>query len=191
MPTLERDGKLYRVRSQLLCDDRTPQQVGEPTAWEMEPVTIDAVLKARQKGLLEAETEGHLRTLTNTIAPAVGELGWRGPKGPYAGNLSGFRATGHRVLLLADPVEEKTSGGIILQSKTVQAEENLAVWATVVEVGHDAWADKSTDYCQVGDRVLIGQYVGKFHDSPVDKRRYRFVNDLDIITPLVKVPAQD
>jgi len=126
-----------------------------------------------------------------TTDPAVGTLGWRGPKGPHRENRSGFRATGHRILLLSDPVEEKTSGGIILQAKTVQAEENLSVWATVVEVGHDAWADKSTDYCQVGDRVLIGQYTGKFHDSPVDKKRYRFVNDLDIITPLVSVPADE
>ena len=120
-----------------------------------------------------------------TEAITKGAYGWRASKGPQASNKSGFRATGHRVLLLADPVEQKTASGIILQQKTVDAEQNLAVWATVVEIGHDAWADKSTDYCDVGDRVLIGQYTGKFHVSETDGRTYRFINDLDVISPLV------
>jgi co-chaperonin GroES (HSP10) len=120
---------------------------------------------------------------------AVGSAGWRAAKGPQASNKSGFRATGHRVLLLGDAVEERTASGIVLQRKTVDAEKNLAVWATVVEIGHDCWADKRADYCQVGDRVLVGQYAGKFHTSPVDGKEYRFINDLDIITPLVQVDA--
>lgn len=115
---------------------------------------------------------------------AEGHPGWRTPKGPVSTNLSGFRATGHRVLLVADDVEETTASGIVLIPKTVSAEKNYAVEATVVEIGPDAWADKSTDYCKVGDRVLIGQYVGKFHTSPFDGKEYRFVNDLDVITPL-------
>lgn len=112
------------------------------------------------------------------------EKNWRADKGPNAGNTSGFFATGHRVLLLEDIVEETTSSGIVLPKKAVAAEENLAVEATVVEIGHDCWADKSTDYCQVGDRVLIGQYAGKFSVSKHDGKRYRFINDLDIISPI-------
>ena len=87
---------------------------------------------------------------------------------------------------MGEAVEEVTAGGIILQRKTVDAEKNLAVWATVVEIGHDCWADKSTDYCEVGDKVLVGQYAGKFHVSPEDGKEYRFLNDLDVITPLRK-----
>lgn len=112
------------------------------------------------------------------------ELGWRGPKGPQESNKSGFRATGHRILLSPDVVEEITASGIVLPAKARKAEQDLAVVATVVEVGYDAWSDKSTDYCQVGDRVLIGQYTGKFHESPVDGKLYRFVNDLDVISPI-------
>ena len=115
---------------------------------------------------------------------AYGELGWRAKKGPNPENKSGFRATGHRLLLLGDQVEETTAGGIILQRKTVDAEKNLSVWATVVEIGHDCWIDKTTDYCQVGDRVLVGQYAGKFHKSLLDGKEYRFLNDLDVITPM-------
>lgn len=113
--------------------------------------------------------------------------GWRAQKGPMANNKSGFRATGHRLLLSPDVVEEVSAGGIVLPKKAVKAEQDMAVIATVVEIGYDAWSDKSTDYCDVGDRVLIGQYVGKFHESPVDGKLYRFVNDLDIISPIEKV----
>jgi len=113
--------------------------------------------------------------------------GWRTEKkGPNPDNKSGFRATGHRILLETEAVEEFSAGGIALVTKTVIAEANRAQVCTVLEIGPDAWADKSTDYCEVGDRVLIGQYVGKMHESPVDGKTYRFVADLDIISPLPK-----
>jgi co-chaperonin GroES (HSP10) len=122
--------------------------------------------------------------------PEYLEPGWRAClKGPNPKNTSGFRATGHRILLVPEPVERKTASGILLAEKTVYAEEQRAVICTVLEIGPDAWSDKSTDYCEVGDRVLIGQYVGKFHESPVDGKTYRFVADLDIISPLPKREA--
>lgn len=121
-----------------------------------------------------------------STSPAYCTNGWRAVKGPHPDNNSGFYATGHRVLLLSDPVEEVTASGIVLQRKTVEAEENVSVYATVVEIGYDAWADKATEFCQVGDRVLVGKYTGMFSTSPVDGKRYRFINDLDIITPLKK-----
>lgn len=113
--------------------------------------------------------------------------GWRANKGPNPLNKSGFRATGHRILLVPETVEETSSGGIVLVQKTVHAEKQIAVTATVLEIGPDAWVDKSTDYCQVGDKVLIGQYVGKFHISPKDGKEYRFISDLDVISPIVDV----
>ena len=112
--------------------------------------------------------------------------GWRAVKGPQESNTSGFRAVGHRVLLSPQEVEKKTASGIVLVDKTVNAEENMAVICTVLEIGHDCWSDKSTDYCQVGDRVLVGMYCGKFHVSPVDGKKYRFVMDTDVISPLPK-----
>lgn len=112
--------------------------------------------------------------------------GWRARKGPQADNVSGFRACGHRILLLGDQKEETSAGGIVLVKSTQDKEQQHQVWATVVEIGYDAWADKSTDFCDVGDRVLVGQYTGKFHESPVDGKTYRFVQDLDVISPLAK-----
>lgn len=115
----------------------------------------------------------------------VGSNGWRAFKGPVESNKSGFRAAGHRILLLCDSVEKTTASGIVLPSKAVDAEKNKSVWATVVEIGPDAWSDKCADYCQVGDRVLVGLYTGIFRDGPQDGKEYRFVNDLDIISRLV------
>lgn len=110
--------------------------------------------------------------------------GWRASKGPQPANLSGYRATGHRLLLLEAPAEEVTSGGIVLARKTVEKEAQRQVLCTVVEVGYDAWADKSTDFCDVGDKVLVGEYAGKLQESPRDGKKYRFLNDLDVITPV-------
>ena len=111
-------------------------------------------------------------------------FGWRAVKGPHADNKSGLRATGHRLLLATQPVEQKTESGIIFIEKTLEKEKNVATVCTVVEIGHDCWSDKSTDYCQVGDKVLVGQYVGKFQTSHKDGKEYRFVADLDVISTL-------
>jgi co-chaperonin GroES (HSP10) len=115
-----------------------------------------------------------------TAAPYM--PGWRAAKGLAEGNTSGFSAAGHRVLLISPQAEEVTASGLILSRKTVDENKATAVLARVVEIGPDAWSDKSTDFAQVGDTVLIGQYVGKFHKSELDGLEYRFVNDLDIIS---------
>lgn len=127
---------------------------------------------------------------TVAINLGKGESGWRAQKGPVTSNRSGFRATGHRILLLCDTIEETTASGIVLPSKAVAAEKNKSVWATVVEIGPDSWSDKCADYCDVGDKVLVGVYTGIFRDGPHDGKEYRFVNDLDIISPLVELTAE-
>jgi co-chaperonin GroES (HSP10) len=116
--------------------------------------------------------------------PQRGEAGWRAEKGPQGSNESGLRATGHRLLLATMEVEEVSPGGIIYAKKTVDKEKTAAVVCRVVEIGHDCWRDKVADFCQVGDRVLVGMYTGKFHTSEKDGKEYRFVADLDIISPL-------
>lgn len=110
--------------------------------------------------------------------------GWKAQKGPQAKNGSGFRALGHRLLLLGEQPEETSKGGIALIPKTIQADQNLSTTAVVVEIGQDSWCDKSTDFCDVGDTVLVGQYTGKFHKSEVDGKVYRFLNDLDVISTI-------
>jgi co-chaperonin GroES (HSP10) len=125
---------------------------------------------------------------TDSNYPEYLQPGWRCKgKGPNPANTSGFHATGHRILVEPVEVERKTASGIVLVDKTVDAEEQRSVVVRVLEIGPDAWSDKSTDYCQVGDKILIGMYVGKFHVSPVDGKKYRFISDLDVITPIKEV----
>ena len=110
---------------------------------------------------------------------------WRTFKGPHPGNTSGFRACGHNLLLLPEQIQETSAGGIVFITKTQEAEKNHQVWATIVEIGPGCWDDQAHDFAEVGDKVLIGQYVGKFHKSEVDGLEYRFIKDMDVITPLV------
>ena len=119
-------------------------------------------------------------------AIVAGAAGWRVKKGPHPENASGFRACGHRILLLGQQEEEyeTTAGGIVLPQSSAKKEQQHQTVAVVVEIGPDAWVDKSADFCQVGDRVLVGQYTGKFHVSEKDGKTYRFVQDLDILTTL-------
>jgi co-chaperonin GroES (HSP10) len=107
--------------------------------------------------------------------------GWRTDKGAQAGNVSGLRVTGHRVLVINEEIEKTTASGIVLTSKTVDQEKAANVFARVIEIGHDAWTDKSTDYCAVGDKVLVGKYCGSMVKSPVDDKEYRLLSDLDVI----------
>jgi co-chaperonin GroES (HSP10) len=118
------------------------------------------------------------------LSPLQRGQGWRARKGPQSPNTSGFRATGFRILLEPAAVEETTESGIILVAKTIDKEKSVGVICRVVEIGWDAWADKSTDFCDVGDKVLVGQYTGKFHTSEKDGKEYRFVADLDILSTL-------
>ena len=124
--------------------------------------------------------------MTTTDKTLARPQGWRANKGPQADNLSGFRASGHRLLLLGAQKEETSAGGILLVKSHQDKEQQHQVWATVVEIGWDAWSDKSTDFCDVGDKVLVGQYTGKFHESLIDGKTYRFIQDLDVISPLAK-----
>lgn len=107
--------------------------------------------------------------------------GWRAKKGRNPLNKSGFYVTGHRVLLEPEGGERTTEGGIVIPDSAAEKAEANNVWATVLEIGTECWTDKQTDYAEVGDRVLVGKYAGKFEVSPVDGKRYRFLNDLDII----------
>jgi len=120
------------------------------------------------------------------VPPAKGKEGWRTPKGAVESNKSGLAALGHNVLLAAPELETVTKGGLIIPAKTAEAEQMLSVWATVIEIGHEAWSDKSTDFCAVGDEVMVGKYTGMFVTGKKDGKSYRFIKDLDIITRAVE-----
>lgn len=112
--------------------------------------------------------------------------GWRARKGKNPDNKSGLSAVGFRVLLAPEGGETVTAGGLIIPDDAALKDQNNSVWATVLEIGLDSWSDKLADWADIGDRVLVGKYAGKFEKSPIDGKRYRILNDLDILSVEVK-----
>lgn len=97
----------------------------------------------------------------------------------------GVKAVGNRVIVIPDPVEEVSKGGIVLAVNKKQ-EEAYAHKGTVYDVGPSAWVSELFGYgksgwepwCKSGDRVYFSRYAGVlFRDG---EKLFRIVNDDDI-----------
>lgn len=96
-------------------------------------------------------------------------------------NESGIRPLGHRVLVLPESIEKKTSSGIFLPETTTHKEQMAQIRALVIEVGPGAWQDTtSPEWAKEGDMVLIGKYAGLVYEGK-DEKTYRVINDLDLV----------
>lgn len=100
-------------------------------------------------------------------------------------NTSGFDPLDLRVLVLPDPVEQKTAGGIILPDMTGEREKYAMMFGTLVAVGENAWeeaASRSSAFVkpQAGDRIVYAKYGGVTIKGN-DGREYRLMNDEDVI----------
>lgn len=87
----------------------------------------------------------------------------------------------HRVLVKPDPLEEKTSSGLII--KYDKREEAAVEKGTVVLVGKTAYLEFGTDAESLGvvpgARVTFAKYAGKtIMDGDV---RYLILNDEDVV----------
>ena len=100
-------------------------------------------------------------------------------------NNSGIRPTGHYILVLPDPVEERTKGGIILTPNTVEDERRETTRGTVVEVGPTGWREfgDGSPWAKPGDHVCYGRHAGRFMKG-VDDRDYVLMNVEDILAVL-------
>ena len=92
-------------------------------------------------------------------------------------NKSGIHPIGDRVLIAPEEIEEKTASGIIVHTMTQADKEQLAqVFGKVIEIGPDAWPDKSASHkpVVVGDRVIFGKYAGMIFKG-LDGVEYRIL----------------
>jgi co-chaperonin GroES (HSP10) len=98
-------------------------------------------------------------------------------------NTSGWKPTGHRVLVKVDKVEEVSQGGIIIPKDVTKREQLGQDGGIVVEVGNTAYADQEAPWCQIGDYVKFGRYAGQLitPEEADDGIEYRVLNDLDIV----------
>lgn len=95
----------------------------------------------------------------------------------------GFEAFEYNVVVLADQVEEKTKGGIILVDNTRESTDAASVRGLLVNVspaafGYEEWAD-GTRLPQPGDHVIFAKYAGTLIKGD-DGREYRLCKDRDI-----------
>ena len=100
-------------------------------------------------------------------------------------NLTGIYPTEFKVLILPDPVEEVTKGGIIVPPSKAEADKYATIEGRIVAVSHlaftyataEEWGDNKP---KPGDRVIFAKYAGVRHKAK-DGQEYLLVNDKDIV----------
>jgi len=96
-----------------------------------------------------------------------------------------IKPIGFHVLILPDPVEEVSKGGIILNPDN--REKEVIVKGTVVKVAEGAWSDKPEgSYPKEGDRVIFAKYAGSKITDEDTEVEYRLMIDEDIKAILVE-----
>lgn len=102
-------------------------------------------------------------------------------------NDSGLIPVEFFVVVEIDAVKEKSEGGIILPTQTVDKDKLSAQEGTLLAVSplafnYDHWPEGSRKP-QPGDRVLFKRYAGATHERKVAGRQrdFRLLNDKDII----------
>jgi chaperonin GroES len=102
-------------------------------------------------------------------------------------NKSGIEPLDLRVLVLPDPVEEVTKGGIILSASIVEKDKFATVKGTIVAVGVNAFLEAKGNPAFVapepGDRVMIAKYEG-VNITGKDGADYRLMNDTAVVALL-------
>ena len=96
---------------------------------------------------------------------------------------------GYRLLCMVPQVEDKFASGIVKPESMVKTEEHSTVVLFVVELGPDAYADKTRfthgPWCKKGDFVLTRAYAGtrfKIHGQ-----EFRLINE-DSVEAVVEDP---
>ena len=84
----------------------------------------------------------------------------------------------YKVLVLLDPTERVTEGGIVLPEDVADKEQQKQVVGTLIAVGGNAFQEVLDPIPQVGDKVMIAKYSGLVHKA--NGKEYRLCNDKDI-----------
>ena len=78
-------------------------------------------------------------------------------------NTSGLRPVEYKVVLRLDSVERTSQGGILIPERIRDKELRARTVATIAAVGGSCFQDPDWNEPKpkIGDRVLIGRYVGE------------------------------
>ena len=87
---------------------------------------------------------------------------------------------GHRIYIEVQHPEKKTNSGIYIPEEVTKKEGNASMFATVLAIGYGCWLDREGDWCDVGDKIIIGRYVGT-RLQEVGSSDIRCITDLDVL----------
>lgn len=108
-----------------------------------------------------------------------------------------MKVTGYSMLILPDPIEEVSEGGIVIHvdhDGSTEMEKAHVSSGIVVAMGPACFRgisgydfDKLGPWCKVGDHIKYTKYSGKFMNDPIIRDeseksgylRYAYVNDED------------
>lgn len=102
-------------------------------------------------------------------------------------NTSGIAPRDTKCVVLPDPVEAKTAGGLLLPDEVVEKMAWKRQRCTLLACGASAfaeWLDAPTP----GDRVFVSQYSGSKIEAD-DGLTYWIINDEDIIGAIIEGAA--
>lgn len=91
----------------------------------------------------------------------------------------------YKCVVLPDPVQDKTDGGIWKPDITKDREKYQTCKATFVLRSENAFRDWGGYIPEPGDRVYVAVASGMIHEG-LDGKLYRIVNDKDVIGKLAE-----
>jgi co-chaperonin GroES (HSP10) len=99
-------------------------------------------------------------------------------------NPTGINPVEFKVLIMLDPVQGKTDGGIIRTDESQERQQAAATSATLVACGGNAFEDWNGKIPVPGDRVLLNKFSGSPPKAGDFRNLYRLCNDKDICAVL-------
>ena len=93
------------------------------------------------------------------------------------------KPTGWRMLVLPFRMKEKTDGGIIMGTETIDRQQVASQCGNVLAMGPDCYKDKNRfengPWCKVGDWVVFARYAGSRIE--IEGGEVRLLNDDEIL----------
>ncbi len=104
-------------------------------------------------------------------------------------------AVGHSILVRALEIEEVKVGSIVIDNgRDKIRNEELQSMGEVIEIGGDAYSDKKSPWCKVGDIVYFIE-----HGARMVKRitpdevapKHRLINDIDVTMVIEEIEVNE
>lgn len=95
-------------------------------------------------------------------------------------NTSGWFPALHRVLVLPEELEIR-QGAVYIPEEITLKDEQVQIEGVVIGCGPEVFGDQpNSTVPKIGDTVMFAKLAG-FFIKGVDGKRYRMINDLDIV----------